>query len=43
MTKEEAATFWQRPHHRIMRSKKAYNRQKEKGAGKQIAFSSYFF
>ena len=43
MTKEDAAIFWQRQHHSVMKSKKAYNRQKEKGTVKLNAFGPHFF
>jgi hypothetical protein len=41
MTREEAAIFWQRPHHRVMKSKKAYNRRKEKRAQERNSFGSF--
>jgi len=41
MTKEDAAIFWQRPHHRIMKSKKAYDRHKEKRAQERNSFGSF--
>jgi len=41
MTREEAAIFWQRPHHRVMKSKKAYDRQKEKRDQERNSFGSF--
>lgn len=41
MTKEEAATFWQRPHHQVMKDKKKYDRKKEKRTIKLEAFGPF--
>jgi hypothetical protein len=43
MTDEDAAVFWQRKHHQVMRSKKAYDRRKEKRAAKLDAFGPFNF